>query len=227
MSPQGKQEAQGPQNSQSSDEGFTSDVVHRTLAAALDAARATGKNVGRGRASRNPYTSRNSPNSYSSANSASSSQSCGGNGPRGEQHHRGAGKASTGRRRRYSWTSSGPDKWDPQLLTALVADTIQKHGWQHEVIGGRIIHNWPEIMGEEIASHSHVEKLDEDGVLYIRTDTTAWATQLRLLQPNILAELGKKYGKTVRMLRILGPAQPSWRKGPRHVKGRGPRDTYG
>ena len=36
MSPQGKQEAQGPQNSQSSDEGFTSDVVHRTLAAALD-----------------------------------------------------------------------------------------------------------------------------------------------------------------------------------------------
>ena len=86
MSPQGKQEAQGPQNSQSSDEGFTSDVVHRTLAAALDAARATGKNVGRGRASRNPYTSRNSPNSYSSANSASSSQSYGGNGPRGEQH---------------------------------------------------------------------------------------------------------------------------------------------
>jgi len=26
---------------------------------------------------------------------------------------------------------------------------------------------------------------------------------------------------------IRGPAQPDWRKGPRRVQGRGPRDTYG
>jgi predicted nucleic acid-binding Zn ribbon protein len=28
-------------------------------------------------------------------------------------------------------------------------------------------------------------------------------------------------------LTVLGPTAPSWVKGPRHVKGRGPRDTYG
>jgi predicted nucleic acid-binding Zn ribbon protein len=31
----------------------------------------------------------------------------------------------------------------------------------------------------------------------------------------------------VTSLRITGPAAPCWRKGPRHIAGRGPRDTYG
>jgi predicted nucleic acid-binding Zn ribbon protein len=31
----------------------------------------------------------------------------------------------------------------------------------------------------------------------------------------------------VKRLKVLGPAAPSWRYGPRHVPGRGPRDTYG
>lgn len=239
----------------SPDENFTSDAARRTLAAALAAAQASGRNVGRGRASR-PRPNGSYPGNTGSAGDARNPGDSGtpGNGthpgPRGvsgtagsagfadspgmsprrgraSRGQRGAGSASTGRYRRYSWTGSGPDEWDPQLLTSLIADTVKKHGWQAEVTGGRIINNWPDIMGEEIASHSHVEKLDEDGILHIRTDTTAWATQLRLLQPQILAELGKRYGSTVRMLRILGPNRPSWRKGPKHVKGRGPRDTYG
>lgn len=205
-------------------ENFTSDVAHRTLAAALAAAQASGRNIGRGRASR-PRPTGDCPtgNNDGTAKTSATSPSR----DRASRGPRGAGSASTGRYRRYSWTSSGPDEWDPQLLTTLIADTVKKHGWQAEVTGGRIINNWPDIMGEEIASHSHVEKLDDEGTLHIRTDTTAWATQLRLLQPQILAELGKRYGSTVRMLRILGPNRPSWRKGPKHVKGRGPRDTYG
>ena len=31
----------------------------------------------------------------------------------------------------------------------------------------------------------------------------------------------------VTVLKISGPTAPSWRKGPRHISGRGPRDTYG
>ena len=31
----------------------------------------------------------------------------------------------------------------------------------------------------------------------------------------------------VRQIRAQGPTRPSWRFGPRHVSGRGPRDTYG
>ena len=31
----------------------------------------------------------------------------------------------------------------------------------------------------------------------------------------------------VRRVKVVGPSGPSWRHGPRHVRGRGPRDTYG
>jgi predicted nucleic acid-binding Zn ribbon protein len=45
------------------------------------------------------------------------------------------------------------------------------------------------------------------------------------------AILGKITGQlgagVVTKLRIHGPAAPNWKKGPRSVPGRGPRDTYG
>ena len=86
---------------------------------------------------------------------------------------------------------------------------------------------WPEIIGEGNAAHVVPEKL-EDGVLYCRASSTAWATQMRLYQKQTLQNIAKAFGPNiVRRLRINGPAAPSWRKGPLHVKGRGPRDTYG
>jgi hypothetical protein len=57
---------------------------------------------------------------------------------------------------------------------------------------------------------------------------TAWATQLRLVQTQLLAKIANAVGDgVVTVLKISGPTAPSWRKGPRHISGRGPRDTYG
>jgi predicted nucleic acid-binding Zn ribbon protein len=59
-------------------------------------------------------------------------------------------------------------------------------------------------------------------------DTTAWATQLRLLAPALVRRLNEELGAgTVTRVRVRGPAAPSWRKGGLRVIGRGPRDTYG
>jgi predicted nucleic acid-binding Zn ribbon protein len=67
-----------------------------------------------------------------------------------------------------------------------------------------------------------------DGELVLQAESTAWATQLRQLQRQILAKLAAAVGDdVVRRVRIVGPSGPSWRHGPRHVRGRGPRDTYG
>jgi predicted nucleic acid-binding Zn ribbon protein len=49
-----------------------------------------------------------------------------------------------------------------------------------------------------------------------------------MVQKQLLATIAAAVGdKVVTSLRITGPTAPSWRKGPRHVSGRGPRDTYG
>ena len=67
-----------------------------------------------------------------------------------------------------------------------------------------------------------------NGTLTIRCKSTAWATQLRLMQAQILEKINAAYPEVeIKALKMLGPDAPSWKKGPRSVPGRGPRDTYG
>ncbi|NTW41567.1 MAG: DUF721 domain-containing protein, partial [Cellulomonadaceae bacterium] len=67
-----------------------------------------------------------------------------------------------------------------------------------------------------------------DGVLVVRTDSTAWATNLTLLVPQLMGTLDKELGVgVVQRVQVVGPSGPHWGKGRRSVPGRGPRDTYG
>lgn len=86
---------------------------------------------------------------------------------------------------------------------------------------------WRTLVGEDIAEHTKPVAL-QDGELTVQAASTAWATQLRLLQRQILKRISDGVGRdVVRRIKVQGPAAPSWRYGPRHVQGRGPRDTYG
>ncbi len=50
---------------------------------------------------------------------------------------------------------------------------------------------WAELVGGEIGDHSTPETL-VDGKLVVRTDSTAWATQLRLLAPAVVRRLNER-----------------------------------
>lgn len=164
------------------------DLVRRTLEEARAAARAQGKDAGRGRAT--PAAPR-----------------------RGTQ--------------RRSWSGPGPDARDPQPLGRLTRDLAKKRGWSGHVAEGTVLGHWPSVVGQQIAEHATPTALKE-GVLSVAAESTAWATQLRMMQSQLLAKIAAAVGNgVVTSLKITGPAAPSWRKGPRHVAGRGPRDTYG
>lgn len=131
------------------------------------------------------------------------------------------------RRRRGGWTGPGDDPWDPQPLGSLMRNVSLRKGWSEKVSTGRLFAEWPSIVGPEIAAHATPEKLEE-GILYIRAESTAWATQLRLYAGDILRKTSATMGRgQIRRIKVHGPEAPSWRKGPLHVRGRGPRDTYG
>jgi predicted nucleic acid-binding Zn ribbon protein len=86
---------------------------------------------------------------------------------------------------------------------------------------------WAAVVGEQIAEHADPTVL-RDGVLTVVAESTAWATQLRMVQAQLLAKIAAAVGDgVVTSLKIVGPAGPSWRKGKYNVPGRGPRDTYG
>lgn len=133
----------------------------------------------------------------------------------------------TGARRRTGWSGARPDERDPQPFSRLTGSIAKSRGWSTKVAEGMVLGRWASVVGDDIASHATPITLKE-GVLSIAAESTAWATQLRMLQGQILAKINAAVGPgIVKSLKITGPAAPSWRKGDRHVKGRGPRDTYG
>lgn len=130
-----------------------------------------------------------------------------------------------GRRRR--WSGAGPDERDPQTFGRLVSRVALDRGWSPRLTDATVLGRWPHLVGAEIADHCTPLSL-RDGELVLQAESTAWATQLRQLQRQLLSRLAGAVGKdVVRRIRVVGPSGPSWRHGPRHVRGRGPRDTYG
>ena len=117
---------------------------------------------------------------------------------------------------------------DPQPLGEALEDVIAERGWTKQVSVHLLLGRWPELVGDTVAEHSRPEGFHER-VLTVRTDSTAWATNLRLLAPAILARLNEQLGdgSVVRIV-VKGPDAPTWKHGRRSVRdGRGPRDTYG
>ena len=121
-----------------------------------------------------------------------------------------------------------PDDRDPQPLAAAVERLVDSKGWTTEVNVRSLLARWAALVGPVNAAHSHPESYT-DTVLTVRTDSTAWATQLRLMAPQLVAMLNATLGDgTVTRVTVKGPDGPSWKKGRLSVRdGRGPRDTYG
>jgi predicted nucleic acid-binding Zn ribbon protein len=127
-------------------------------------------------------------------------------------------------------SGSGPDARDPVRFGAAIQRLVAERGWEETTTAAGVLANWDRLVGPEVADHSRPESL-VDGKLVLVAESTAWATQLRLLTRTIQARLREQVGpEVVTSIVVRGPAQPDWRKGPRRVQGpgaRGPRDTYG
>ncbi len=136
------------------------------------------------------------------------------------------------RKRRTDPQFSGahPDDRDPQLLDSTIGRLVAEQGWSTDVRVHGVFGRWSAIVGPEVAQHCSPESFDqEQAKLVVRTDSTAWATNLKLLLPTVVRRLNEELGdETVKLVDVLGPTGPTWKKGLRSVRdGRGPRDTYG
>jgi len=132
-----------------------------------------------------------------------------------------------GKGRRSGWSGARPDDRDPQQLGRLASRIAADRGWTTHLSGGAVFGRWAELVGAEVAEHATPVSL-RDGELTVQAVSTAWATQLRLLQRDLLAKIAAGAGRGVVVrLRVHGPSAPTWKHGNRSVRGRGPRDTYG
>jgi len=116
---------------------------------------------------------------------------------------------------------------DPQTVSSTMASLFRDRGWVQEVSVGGVIGRWRDVVGDQIADHCTPETFG-DGVLVVRTDSSAWAQQLKLLAPQLVRRLSEDVGEgVVQEVRVLGPAGPGFGRGRRSVRGRGARDTWG
>ncbi|MFI6765756.1 DUF721 domain-containing protein [Streptomyces sp. NPDC050355] len=145
---------------------------------------------------------------------------------------RGAAAQQKKQARRGGGLRSGAraDGRDPLPLGAAINRLITERGWETPAAVGGVMGRWPQLVGPEVAQHCEPQKYDEDArVLTVQCDSTAWATQLRLLAPTLVARLNEDLGHgTVKLIKVLGPGGPARRYGALRAPGsKGPGDTYG
>lgn len=115
---------------------------------------------------------------------------------------------------------------DPRQIGAIVASSIEERGWTPLIARASVIAQWEDIVGAEVAAHTNAQLVDN--VVVVSCDSSAWATQLRMLRHDIAREIDIRFPDSgIDRVEILGPGVPTEIRGPRRVKWRGPRDTYG
>jgi predicted nucleic acid-binding Zn ribbon protein len=143
-----------------------------------------------------------------------------------------AATAAAGRRARRPDTRPGfpqqPRRSEPQPLAAAINNLMDAEGWGLAAATGSVFGRWAQIVGADLASHTRPESLS-DGELVVTADSTAWATQVRLLAAQLVRRLNTELGDgTVLRVKVRGPVTSTRRAGEWRVRGsRGPRDTYG
>jgi len=116
---------------------------------------------------------------------------------------------------------------DPQPLNAAISGLIDEQGWRLQAKAGAMFGRWDQIVGPELAAHTRPDGF-ADGELTITADSTAWATQVRLLAAALVRRLNAELGDgSVTRVKVRGPATQRRPGQWRTRDSRGPRDTYG
>ncbi|MEU2856570.1 DciA family protein [Streptomyces syringium] len=123
------------------------------------------------------------------------------------------GKGGTRTAKRRSRTAAARrDGREPTGFAAVLQGLMADRAWDIPAAGGSILDQWPAIaaaISPNLPAHiAAVAFHAESGQLDVRPDTPAYATQLRLITPRIIAAANETTGTTtVRTVRVL-PAGP-------------------
>ena len=117
---------------------------------------------------------------------------------------------------------------DPAPLGAAIDGLVAETGWELAVATGSLFGRWAEIVGPDLAAHTAPESLS-GGELVVTADSTAWATQLKLLAGDLVRRINAELGDgSVRRVQVRWLGAQRGQAGQWRVRGgRGPRDTYG
>ena len=95
---------------------------------------------------------------------------------------------------------------DPKPLGELLSTLVSGRGWDERMRFGRLREEWADVVGPDVAARSTPVALNA-GILSIKADGAAWATELTLLARSIVEKVDSYLGGgVVREVRVsAGP----------------------
>jgi predicted nucleic acid-binding Zn ribbon protein len=97
-------------------------------------------------------------------------------------------------------------KTTPTPLADALTSYFKQAGLTKRLQQAGIIEEWAELVGPQIAMVTAPDSITPDGVLRVRVATAAWATELSLMAPRILARLNAGRSGRVKEIRwVPGP----------------------
>jgi len=94
----------------------------------------------------------------------------------------------------------------PIALAAALREWVERAGLARRIDLAQAVEDWPGAVGPQIAAVTRADSVTPDGVLRVRVASSAWATELSLMTPRILARLNEGRRGRVRDIRwIAGP----------------------
>jgi predicted nucleic acid-binding Zn ribbon protein len=89
----------------------------------------------------------------------------------------------------------------PTSLADALTSYFKQSGLTKRVQQAGIIEEWAELVGPQIALVTEPDSITPDGVLRVRVSTAAWANELSLMSPKILARLNAGRSGRVKQIR--------------------------
>jgi predicted nucleic acid-binding Zn ribbon protein len=80
---------------------------------------------------------------------------------------------------------------------------LARAGLAKRVAQASVIEEWPELVGLQIAAVTRAESVSPDGVLRVLVSTAAWANELSLMTPRIMARVNAGRKGRIREIRWI------------------------
>lgn len=98
------------------------------------------------------------------------------------------------------------EKQKPTPIGEAIQAYTAKAGLARRIDLAQAVEDWAERVGPQIAAVTRAESVTPDGILRVRVPSAAWATELSLMKPGIMAKMNAGRRGRIRELRfITGP----------------------
>jgi predicted nucleic acid-binding Zn ribbon protein len=88
----------------------------------------------------------------------------------------------------------GPDK--PKRIGEAVTRFLTDAGIAARVEQARVIPEWAELVGDDIARVAEPQAVTADGTLFVAVRSHGWMSELSLMEPQVIAAINRVPGRT-------------------------------